>query len=127
MTDFFLSGFKAGFLNTRTAVRPSGILLIFNIRRADMREIKLSGNKSICNKCGEPPENPRDLPMPLPKCPAHGAEMVLVQPQTEDQRFCGATYNCPYCGNTKVYTSKELRDFLRQLCTNKNCHLKQEG
>jgi predicted RNA-binding Zn-ribbon protein involved in translation (DUF1610 family) len=83
-------------------------------------------NEPMCDKCGEPPENPRNLLMPLPKCPQHGNEMVLLQPRTYEQRFCGTTYVCPKCNNSVVYLSKELRDFVRlKVCTNKNCCLKQ--
>jgi predicted RNA-binding Zn-ribbon protein involved in translation (DUF1610 family) len=82
-------------------------------------------NKLVCNNCDKPPENPRNLPMPLPKCPAHGEDMILVQPRTYEQRYVGTMYVCPKCNNSVIYISKELRDSIRKRCTNKNCKFKQ--
>ena len=50
--------------------------------------------------------------IPLPKCPNHGEEMLLQNPGTEEQRFCGTWYQCPKCKNTVLFPSFELRAYL---------------
>lgn len=53
-----------------------------------------------------------NLPMILPKCPAHDVQMIYHAPQTPEQKFVGAMYVCPCCGNSALYPSKELSEQL---------------
>lgn len=55
-----------------------------------------------------------NLPMILPRCPAHDVQMIYHAPQTPEQKFVGAMYVCPYCGNSTLYPSKELSEQLER-------------
>lgn len=57
-----------------------------------------------------------NLPMALPKCPAHDRTLELRPDnlQTPEQRWCGLWYDCPSegCGNSYLDESPELAAFL---------------
>lgn len=50
----------------------------------------------------------------IPRCPAHDVSMELQIPRTKEQRFIGTMYRCPYCGNSFLFSSKELKEQLKQ-------------
>ena len=81
-----------------------------------------------CYKCGEPEQNPRNLPIALPQCPDHGVEMILrpLETQTREERFCGVWYDCPKGHCSILFQSAELGKFLMDMCTRKDCGLKNK-
>ena len=50
----------------------------------------------------------------LPKCPTHGGPMAFRLAQTQEQRFCGAWYECTEsgCRCASLIPSIELMVFL---------------
>ena len=52
--------------------------------------------------------------MILPKCPTHGTTMIFREARTQEQRFCGAWYECaePGCKCASLIPSKELEALL---------------
>jgi hypothetical protein len=81
-----------------------------------------------CKNCrwDTPTENPRNLPMEPPKCPAHGEYMLYVEQNRPELKFIGAIYTCPKCSNSHSYGAPELTAYLKKICTNKNCVLKRK-
>ena len=55
--------------------------------------------------------------MILPKCQTHGITMIFREARTQEQRFCGAWYECaePGCKCASLITSKELGALLSRL------------
>lgn len=55
------------------------------------------------------------LPMPLPICKKKGHGQMILRPlnrQSKEQKWCGAWYDCLYCGNSVCYPTIECMNFL---------------
>ena len=63
-----------------------------------------------------------NLPMPLPRCPAHPDLTMRLRPlerQTKEQIWCGTWYDCtdPDCKCSVLFNSKELEEHLASFKT----------